>query len=55
MIGGVVALLRQKVVVDQSGQVTSIEILLLGKFNSNYPSLVAVAIGAASHTASITK
>jgi hypothetical protein len=47
MIGGVVALLKQKVVVDQSGQVTGIELPLLGKFNTNYPSLVAVAIGAA--------
>ena len=44
--GGVIALLKQKVVVDESGHVTDIEIPLIGRFRSNYPSIVAVAIGA---------
>jgi len=44
-IGGVAALLKQKVVVDDNGQVTDIEIPLLGRFRSNYPSLVALVLG----------
>jgi hypothetical protein len=44
-LGGVIALLKQKVVVDEAGHVTEIEIPLVGKFKSNYPSLAAVAIG----------
>jgi hypothetical protein len=43
--GGIVALLMQKVVVDQAGHVTEIQSPLLGKFRTNYPSLAAVAIG----------
>jgi hypothetical protein len=46
VLGGVVALLKQKVMVDDKGQVTEIEIPLLGKFRSNYPSLAAIVIGA---------
>ncbi|GFO81577.1 hypothetical protein [Methyloceanibacter sp.] len=46
VLGGVLALLKQKVVVDESGHVTEIEIPLIGRFRSNYPSIVAVAIGA---------
>ena len=45
-VGGVIALFTQKVVVDSAGHVTEIEIPLLGKFKSNYPSLAAVVIGA---------
>jgi len=44
--GGIVALLKQKVVVDKTGHVTEIKIPLLGRFKTNYPSLAAVAIGA---------
>jgi len=44
-LGGVIALLKQKLIVDEAGHVTEIEIPLLGKFRSNYPSLAAVAIG----------
>jgi hypothetical protein len=43
--GGIAALLMQKVVVNDAGQVTEIEIPFLGKFKTNYPSLAAVAIG----------
>src|SRR5262245_53935348 len=46
-LGGVAALFKQKVIVNEAGQVTEIEIPLLGKFKTNYPSLAAVAIGAA--------
>lgn len=43
--GGIAALLMQKVVVNEAGQVTEIEIPILGKFRTNYPSMAAVAIG----------
>lgn len=46
VLGGIVALIRQKVVVDEAGHVTDIEIPLLGRFRSNYPSIAAVVIGA---------
>lgn len=41
-VGGVWALLRQKVVVDKIGNVTEIEIPFFGKLRTNYPSLVAI-------------
>lgn len=44
--GSIVALLRQKVVVDEAGHVSQIEIPLLGKLKTNYPSLIGIAIGA---------
>jgi hypothetical protein len=43
--GGIAALIMQKVVVNEAGQVTEIEIPVLGKFRTNYPSIAAVAIG----------
>ncbi|WP_126979372.1 hypothetical protein [Frigidibacter oleivorans] len=46
-LGGVWALLRQQVVVDANGQPTEIELPFFGKMKTNYPSLVAVLIGAA--------
>lgn len=45
-LGGIIALLTQRVVVDDAGHVTDIEIPLLGRFRSNYPSIAAVVIGA---------
>jgi hypothetical protein len=45
--GGVAALITQKVFVDRDGHVTEIELPLLGKLRTNYPSLVAVALGVA--------
>ena len=42
---GIWALLKQQLVVDQSGNVTEINIPILGSFRSNYPSLGAVAMG----------
>ena len=43
--GGIWALLKQQVVVDQTGNVTEIKIPVLGSFKTNYPSLGAVAMG----------
>jgi hypothetical protein len=51
-VGGILAfgslyiLLKQKPVVDQTGNVTEIEIPLFGKLKSNYPSLAALLIAA---------
>jgi hypothetical protein len=45
--GGVFALFREKEIVDGDGNVTEIEINNIGKFKSNYPSVAAIAIGAA--------
>ncbi len=45
--GGVWALLKQKTVVDEKGNATSVEIPFMGKLQTNYPSLVASFIGAA--------
>lgn len=44
--GGIWALLKQKTVVDKAGNVTEIEIPVLGKLKTNYPSLGAILIGA---------
>lgn len=47
VVGGIVALLKQSVVVDESGHVTAVEIPLLGRLTTNYPSLVAIFLGLA--------
>lgn len=47
VLGGIWALLKQTVVVDQAGQVTSIDIPFLGKMKTNFPSLIAVFLGVA--------
>lgn len=46
-LGGVFALLKQKIIVDESGNPTSVDIPLLGKIQTNYPSLVAIFLGVA--------
>jgi hypothetical protein len=45
--GGVWALIAQKVVVNESGEPTAIEVPVFGKMQTNYPSLVAVFLGVA--------
>lgn len=46
--GGVWALLKQKVLLDaNTHEVTSVEIPFFGKVKTNYPSIVAIFIGAA--------
>lgn len=45
-IGGVWALLKQKVVIDAEGQPSAIEIPLFGKLKTNTPALVACFLGA---------
>jgi hypothetical protein len=46
VIGGVIALIRQQVVVDKdTGNVVEVDIPLFGKIRSNYPSVVAVFFG----------
>ena len=47
ILGGLWILARQKVVVDQNGQATSVEIPFFGKMTTNVPSLVAVVLGVA--------
>lgn len=47
LVGGMVFLFRQKTVVNENGEVTSIEIPLFGKLKSNYPSIGICFIGAA--------
>ncbi len=44
---GAYALLRQKLIVDDSGNVIEVEIPIFGKIKSNYPSVVAIFIAAA--------
>lgn len=46
-MGGVWALIRQKVIVNEQGEVTSVEIPFFGKLKTNYPSLVAIFFGIA--------
>jgi hypothetical protein len=46
-VGGIVALVTQKVFVDNQGHVTEVELPLLGKLRTNYPSLVAIFLGVA--------
>lgn len=43
--GGIWALLKQQVVVDQNGAPSEIEVPGFGKLRTNYPSLVAIALG----------
>jgi hypothetical protein len=45
-IGSLYLLLKQRPVVDQSGNVTEIDIPLFGKLKTNYPSLGALFIAA---------
>ena len=45
VVGGLWALVKQQVVVDESGVVSEIEIPLVGKLKTNYPSLVAIMLG----------
>jgi hypothetical protein len=44
-IGGLIILFRQKIVVNEKGEVTSVEIPLLGKLKKNYPSLAEIFFG----------
>lgn len=44
--GATYAMIKQKVVVDDAGEISSVEIPFLGKLKTNYPSLLAVFIGA---------
>ncbi len=43
--GGLLILFHQKIIVNEQGEVTSVEIPLLGKLKTNYPSLAAIFIG----------
>ncbi|HET9068853.1 MAG TPA: hypothetical protein VFN28_09415 [Amaricoccus sp.] len=47
VVGGLWVLFRQKVVVDEKGAVSEIDIPLVGKLKTNYPSLVAIMLGIA--------
>ena len=46
-LGGIWALLRQKVIVSEQGEITSVEIPFFGKIKTNYPSLIAIFLGIA--------
>lgn len=50
VLGGIYALLKQQVVVDQNGQPSEIELPWFGKIKTNYPSLIAVGLGIALAT-----
>lgn len=50
VIGGIYALLKQQVVVDQNGQPSEIDLPWFGKIKTNYPSLIAVGLGIALAT-----
>ena len=50
VIGGIYALLRQQIVVDEHGQPSEIELPWFGKIKTNYPSLIAVGLGIALAT-----
>lgn len=45
VIGGLVALLKQQVVVDKEGNPSEIELPWFGRIRTNYPSLFAIALG----------
>lgn len=45
-VGSLYALISQKVIVNQEGQVTDIDIPFFGKMKTNVPSLVGIFIGA---------
>jgi hypothetical protein len=55
VIGGIYALLRQQIVVDQNGQPSEIELPWFGKITTNYPSLIAVGLGIALATFVVSK
>lgn len=44
--GSLYVLLHQKIVVDESGNVSEIELPVIGKLKTNYPSLIGLGIGA---------
>lgn len=46
IVGGLWVLARQTVVVDDKGKPTRIEVPFFGKLSTNYPSLVAIFLGA---------
>ncbi len=46
-LGGIWALLRQKIIVSEQGEITSVEIPFFGKIKTNYPSLIAIFLGIA--------
>ncbi|WJS83839.1 hypothetical protein [Paracoccus sp. TOH] len=45
VIGGIVALLKQQVILDKDGNPIEIELPWFGKIRTNYPSLFAIALG----------
>lgn len=45
IVGGLIVLLKQQVVVDEKGTPTEIDLGAMGKFRTNYPSLVGVVVG----------
>lgn len=47
VVGGLWILFRQKVVVDEKGAVSEVDIPLIGKLKTNYPSLIAIMLGIA--------
>lgn len=45
--GGLWALVKQKPVVDENGNLTAVDLPLFGKVQTNYPSLVSIFLGTA--------
>ncbi|MDQ7775005.1 MAG: hypothetical protein Q4615_03385 [Paracoccus aminovorans] len=45
VLGGIIALLKQQVIVDKDGNPSEIELPWFGKIRTNYPSLFALALG----------
>ncbi len=45
VIGGVIALLKQQVILDNNGRPSEISLPWFGKIRPNYPSLFAIALG----------
>lgn len=45
VLGGLIILGKQKIVVNDEGQVTSVDVPFLGKVRTNYPSVVAIFFG----------
>ena len=45
IVGGLIVLLKQKIVVTEKGAVSSVELPWFGKLSTNYPSLIAVLLG----------
>ena len=46
-MGGLYALVKQKIVVNEKHEITSVELPVIGKIKTNYPSLAAVFLGIA--------